>query len=129
LEILQVIALDVNLPVKQAFHILYEQVYFICQLPLCQLLFLLGCSSLCLSPSYKHSNIVASRPGKGRKWNLSEQHSSNYTSRLFGFLVFANSRCFQGIPLAPLWDFGKGQFVGVLGPLDFILILREVGFY
>jgi hypothetical protein len=63
----KVIALDVNLPVKQAFHILYEQVYFICQLPLCQLLFLLGCSSLCLSPSYKHSNIVASRPGKGRK--------------------------------------------------------------
>ncbi|KAG2260083.1 hypothetical protein Bca52824_079377 [Brassica carinata] len=52
-----VIALDVNLPVKQAFHILYE----------------------------------------------------------------------QGIPLAPLWDFGKGQFVGVLGPLDFILILRELG--
>uniref|UniRef100_M4DPZ5 CBS domain-containing protein n=1 Tax=Brassica campestris TaxID=3711 RepID=M4DPZ5_BRACM len=55
----KVIALDVNLPVKQAFHILYE----------------------------------------------------------------------QGIPLAPLWDFGKGQFVGVLGPLDFILILREVGPY
>uniref|UniRef100_A0A1J3FXM1 Sucrose nonfermenting 4-like protein n=1 Tax=Noccaea caerulescens TaxID=107243 RepID=A0A1J3FXM1_NOCCA len=53
----KVIALDVNLPVKQAFHILYE----------------------------------------------------------------------QGIPLAPLWDFGKGQFVGVLGPLDFILILRELG--
>uniref|UniRef100_M4ES76 CBS domain-containing protein n=1 Tax=Brassica campestris TaxID=3711 RepID=M4ES76_BRACM len=52
----KVIALDVNLPVKQAFHILYE----------------------------------------------------------------------QGIPLAPLWDFGKGQFVGVLGPLDFILILREI---
>ncbi|XP_010549774.1 PREDICTED: sucrose nonfermenting 4-like protein isoform X2 [Tarenaya hassleriana] len=53
----KVIALDVNLPVKQAFHILYE----------------------------------------------------------------------QGIPLAPLWDFSKGQFVGVLGPLDFILILRELG--
>ncbi|KAK9086509.1 hypothetical protein Syun_028903 [Stephania yunnanensis] len=53
----KVIALDVNLPVKQAFHILYE----------------------------------------------------------------------QGIPLAPLWDFCKGQFVGVLSPLDFILILRELG--
>uniref|UniRef100_A0A2P2L4I2 Sucrose nonfermenting 4-like protein n=1 Tax=Rhizophora mucronata TaxID=61149 RepID=A0A2P2L4I2_RHIMU len=52
----KVIALDVNLPVKQAFHILYE----------------------------------------------------------------------QGIPLAPLWDFFKGQFVGVLSALDFILILREV---
>ncbi|PQQ15876.1 sucrose nonfermenting 4-like protein isoform X2 [Prunus yedoensis var. nudiflora] len=33
----------------------------------------------------------------------------------------------QGIPLAPLWDFSKGQFVGVLTALDFILILRELG--
>ncbi|KAF8401521.1 hypothetical protein HHK36_012461 [Tetracentron sinense] len=53
----KVIALDINLPVKQAFHILYE----------------------------------------------------------------------QGIPVAPLWDFFKGQFVGVLSALDFILILRELG--
>ncbi|KAJ9131440.1 hypothetical protein P3X46_035098 [Hevea brasiliensis] len=53
----KVIALDVNLPVKQAFHILHE----------------------------------------------------------------------QGVPLAPLWDFVKGQFVGVLSALDFILILRELG--
>ncbi|KAK2640377.1 hypothetical protein Ddye_028172 [Dipteronia dyeriana] len=53
----KVIALDVNLPVKQAFHILHE----------------------------------------------------------------------QGIPVAPLWDFCKGQFVGVLSALDFILILRELG--
>lgn len=53
----KVIALDVNLAVKQAFHILYE----------------------------------------------------------------------QGIPVAPLWDFCKGQFVGVLSALDFILILRELG--
>ncbi|KAG8648270.1 hypothetical protein MANES_09G168100v8 [Manihot esculenta] len=53
----KVIALDVNLPVKQAFHILHE----------------------------------------------------------------------QGVPLAPLWDFLKGQFVGVLSALDFILILRELG--
>ncbi|KDP23504.1 hypothetical protein JCGZ_23337 [Jatropha curcas] len=53
----KVIALDVNLPVKQAFHILYE----------------------------------------------------------------------QGVPVAPLWDFPKGQFVGVLSALDFILILRELG--
>ena len=28
--------------------------------------------------------------------------------------------------MAPLWDFGKGQFVGVLSALDFILILKEV---
>ncbi|XP_077219139.1 sucrose nonfermenting 4-like protein isoform X2 [Tasmannia lanceolata] len=53
----KVIAMDVNLPVKQAFHILYE----------------------------------------------------------------------QGIPVAPLWDSYKGQFVGVLSALDFILILRELG--
>ncbi|CAL8166374.1 unnamed protein product [Prunus armeniaca] len=53
----KVIALDVNLPVKQAFHILHE----------------------------------------------------------------------QGVPVAPLWDFGKGQFVGVLSALDFILILKELG--
>ncbi|XP_061349109.1 sucrose nonfermenting 4-like protein isoform X2 [Gastrolobium bilobum] len=33
----------------------------------------------------------------------------------------------QGIPMAPLWDFCKGQFVGVLSALDFILILRELG--
>lgn len=53
----KIITLDVNLPVKQAFHILYE----------------------------------------------------------------------QGIPVAPLWDFCKGQFVGVLSALDFILILQELG--
>ncbi|KAL5996032.1 AMP-activated serine/threonine-protein kinase regulatory subunit [Asimina triloba] len=53
----KVIALDINLPVKQAFHILYE----------------------------------------------------------------------QGIPLAPLWDSYKGQFVGVLSAVDFILILKELG--
>ncbi|KAL7178124.1 hypothetical protein ACSBR2_031302 [Camellia fascicularis] len=53
----KVIALDVDLPVKQAFHILYE----------------------------------------------------------------------QGIPMAPLWDFCKGQFVGVLSALDFIMIIRELG--
>ncbi|CAN1129760.1 Sucrose nonfermenting 4-like protein [Linum perenne] len=33
----------------------------------------------------------------------------------------------QGIPMAPLWDFSRGQFVGVLSALDFILILRELG--
>ncbi|XP_076943979.1 sucrose nonfermenting 4-like protein [Bidens hawaiensis] len=53
----KVIALDVDLPVKQAFHILYE----------------------------------------------------------------------QGIATAPLWDFSKAQFVGVLSALDFILIMRELG--
>uniref|UniRef100_A0A0D9ZG18 CBS domain-containing protein n=1 Tax=Oryza glumipatula TaxID=40148 RepID=A0A0D9ZG18_9ORYZ len=52
----KVIALDVNLPVKQSFHILHE----------------------------------------------------------------------QGIPVAPLWDSFRGQFVGLLSPLDFILILREL---
>ena len=38
----------------------------------------------------------------------------------------SDSSCFQGIPLAPLCDFRRGQFVGVLSALDFILILREV---
>lgn len=52
----KVVALDVNLPVKQAFHILHE----------------------------------------------------------------------QGISAAPLWDFGTGQFVGVLSAIDFILILTEL---
>ncbi|XP_071737303.1 sucrose nonfermenting 4-like protein [Rutidosis leptorrhynchoides] len=33
----------------------------------------------------------------------------------------------QGISTAPLWDFIKGQFVGVLTALDFILIMRELG--
>ncbi|XVE65637.1 hypothetical protein DITRI_Ditri08aG0016300 [Diplodiscus trichospermus] len=33
----------------------------------------------------------------------------------------------QGIPMAPLWDFSKGRFVGVISASDFILILRELG--
>ncbi|GMI72160.1 homolog of yeast sucrose nonfermenting 4 [Hibiscus trionum] len=32
----------------------------------------------------------------------------------------------QGIPLAPLWDFHKEKFVGVVSASDFILILREL---
>lgn len=36
------------------------------------------------------------------------------------------SSCLQGVPVAPLWDFCKGHFAGVLSALDFILILREV---
>ncbi|KAK7397200.1 hypothetical protein VNO78_18367 [Psophocarpus tetragonolobus] len=53
----KVIALDINLPVKQAFHVLYE----------------------------------------------------------------------QGVSMAPLWDFGRSQFIGVLSAMDFILILKEMG--
>ncbi|KAH9328397.1 hypothetical protein KI387_000505, partial [Taxus chinensis] len=55
----KVVALDISLPVKQAFHVLYE----------------------------------------------------------------------QGIPVAPLWDFRKGEFVGMLSASDFITILREIGNY
>ncbi|XVF28353.1 hypothetical protein REPUB_Repub15cG0022300 [Reevesia pubescens] len=33
----------------------------------------------------------------------------------------------KGIPMAPLWDFYKGKFVGVISASDFILILRELG--
>ena len=40
------------------------------------------------------------------------------------WLIYINS--LQGIPTAPLWDFSKGQFVGVLSASDFILILKEV---
>uniref|UniRef100_A0ACD5XF23 Uncharacterized protein n=1 Tax=Avena sativa TaxID=4498 RepID=A0ACD5XF23_AVESA len=32
----------------------------------------------------------------------------------------------QGIPVAPLWDSHRCRFVGLLSPLDFILILREL---
>ncbi|GJU64605.1 bifunctional aspartokinase/homoserine dehydrogenase 1, chloroplastic-like protein [Tanacetum coccineum] len=59
---LEVIALDVDLPVKQAFHILYEQ----------------------------------------------------YDSDIIQLYVRSlKLRNFQGISTAPLWDFSKGQFVGV----------------
>ncbi|ESW19034.1 hypothetical protein PHAVU_006G091100 [Phaseolus vulgaris] len=53
----KIIALDINLPVKQAFHVLYE----------------------------------------------------------------------QGVSMAPLWDFCRSRFVGVLSAMDFILILKELG--
>ncbi|XP_047954554.1 sucrose nonfermenting 4-like protein [Salvia hispanica] len=33
----------------------------------------------------------------------------------------------QGISMAPLWDFSKGKFVGVLSAMDFILIMKELG--
>lgn len=39
----------------------------------------------------------------------------------------SESSYLQGVPIAPLWDFSKGKFVGVLSALDFILIMREVG--
>lgn len=42
------------------------------------------------------------------------------------YIFFSESSRFQGIPMAPLWDFGKGKFVGVISASDFILILREV---
>lgn len=35
----------------------------------------------------------------------------------------------QGIPVAPLWDDRKGEFVGMLSASDFITILREIGNY
>ncbi|KAK7258878.1 hypothetical protein RIF29_24467 [Crotalaria pallida] len=33
----------------------------------------------------------------------------------------------QGVSMAPLWDFARSQFVGVLSAMDFILILKELG--
>ncbi|GAB2278422.1 hypothetical protein Dimus_013106, partial [Dionaea muscipula] len=38
----------------------------------------------------------------------------------------ASGTLVQGISVAPVWDFCKGHFVGVLSASDFILILREV---
>lgn len=38
----------------------------------------------------------------------------------------SHSSFFQGITIAPLWDFCKGQFIGLLSAMDFILIMREV---
>jgi hypothetical protein len=43
--------------------------------------------------------------------------------------IFISWLNLQGIPVAPLWDSFRGQFVGLLSPLDFILILREVSFF
>lgn len=40
-------------------------------------------------------------------------------------IYFIKCCYFQGIPMAPLWDFNRGHFVGVLSALDFILIMRE----
>ena len=51
---------------------------------------------------------------------------SSYSFLFFIMHLGMNFKLFQAIPLAPLWDFSKGQFVGVLSALDFILILREV---
>ncbi|GAB2286613.1 hypothetical protein Dimus_021008 [Dionaea muscipula] len=41
-------------------------------------------------------------------------------------LVAGGLLLYSGISVAPLWDFCKGHFVGVLSASDFILILREV---
>ncbi|THF95715.1 hypothetical protein TEA_025308 [Camellia sinensis var. sinensis] len=94
----KVIALDVNLPVKQAFHILYEQVI------------------LCMC---SHSEVTRRVPGM---YFVPMHFILVLLSILPPFLMFPH-----GIPVAPLWDFGKGLFVGVLSALDFILILRELG--
>lgn len=50
-------------------------------------------------------------------------------SKLCQVVIYAcclKSNCLQGIPVAPLWNSYRGQFVGVLSALDFILILKEV---
>ncbi|AAB70406.1 Contains similarity to Rattus AMP-activated protein kinase (gb/X95577) [Arabidopsis thaliana] len=66
---------------------------------------------------------------KNNLWLLTRKLSKvigNFTGLLYLPITLVSASVL-GIPLAPLWDFGKGQFVGVLGPLDFILILRELG--
>ncbi|KAF5961660.1 hypothetical protein HYC85_002869 [Camellia sinensis] len=41
-------------------------------------------------------------------------------------MYLSETSYFQGILMAPLGDFCKGQFVGVLSALDFIMIVREL---
>lgn len=79
--------MDINLPVKQAFHVLYEQVF---------------------PPFFRYIHF---------------SFASGHTPMLV--CVF-NVTFFQDVPMAPLWDYGKSQFVGVLSAMDFILILKEV---
>lgn len=45
---------------------------------------------------------------------------------LFYYNSFQTTNYLQGISMAPLWDFSKGRFIGVLSALDFILIMKEV---
>ncbi|MBA0687624.1 hypothetical protein Goari_015139, partial [Gossypium aridum] len=95
----KVVALDVDIAVKQAFHILHEQVNLINILKIMQI-----------------GKICTVIPNEGSTSNVS----------LFLKSVIEREDNF-GIPVAPLWDSCKGQFVGVLSVLDFILILRELG--
>ncbi|KAF5941727.1 hypothetical protein HYC85_019369 [Camellia sinensis] len=57
-------------------------------------------------------------------WNLISLVICSYVRVSGGPLHEALPR---GIPMAPLWDFCNGQFVGVLSALDFIMIVREAG--
>ncbi|KAK6117360.1 hypothetical protein DH2020_048878 [Rehmannia glutinosa] len=101
----KVIALDVDLPVKQAFHILHEQVPLL-GLPELPFLFLI---------LRTESSMVVSQVMNIPACILCE------------FLNTPLLNSFQGISMAPLWDFSKGKFVGVLSALDFILIMKELG--
>ncbi|KAI4338514.1 hypothetical protein MLD38_023563 [Melastoma candidum] len=38
-------------------------------------------------------------------------------------------KAIRGYSYCPLWDFRRGQFVGVLSAVDFIMILRELGIH
>lgn len=75
-------------------------------------------------------HIALFTKNKNKKIRLCLLHYAVYTSRysLPENLVRSVSELyyFQGIPMAPLWDFSRAQFVGVLSALDFILIMREV---
>ncbi|GAB2301398.1 hypothetical protein Dimus_035424, partial [Dionaea muscipula] len=53
----------------------------------------------------------------------------DFLANVFPSVIFQCSRSWtlvQGISVAPVWDFYKGHFVGVLSASDFILILTEV---
>lgn len=94
-------ALAITLPVKQAFHSLYEEVCFFLSLIT---LLMNNCSHLCDHAMYVYLH------------NL-----------LLSYIYLqCNLIYFQGIFMAPVWDSSKRQFVGMLSAVDFILILQEV---
>ena len=153
----QVVALDVDLPVKQAFHILHEQV---------AIFFSLRWNESFQSPLSIFSNFCQTNWCHFKcaftlvnKWEWTRAFEllygiwpviltmilslflNPYSFICISFLSFSVN-CWleicicnfsdldnlQGVFMAPLWDFCKGQFVGVLSASDFILILRGIYF-
>lgn len=96
-----------------------------------------------ITPQYLHKrvNIHAQDANQIMRTSIGFCHSVFFISWCLHFLesvppesyflyfITYNLNCqsyLQGLSVAPLWDFCKGQFVGVLSASDFVLILREV---